>query len=904
VSSSFSICIVLLCPDLYLVYLFFSLTAAGTLQKDFIALLEGTKPEKGNVSDKSSSSLPASLPLNLSSIGEMSVQERVKAIENLSDVLRVQALELSDFDTSVSIIPDDVVKMAVDAIEEAYSKWIPELVSLMSTLVDDDEVPLQSDSSKDHDEADDTAIGIQHQRRTQQKRKNSNQEDHEHPPREEKQNLGPNHQSRNRFLKNHFGAKYDHVFENHDAILNGDERHMQKLFSSLKATHDGYAGGSSTSGETHGRRAEFEAEGIGDKFTQCKRLVECASKMSRYDQLVYFHSDDIDEGSGKIDDNVIFFDEGNLRHKFNTIEDLSDQIQSLYGILGSYPSASPSLSPSSSPSTSPSASPSTSPSAAPSTSLSPSSASSISPSASPSSSPSAIPSTSPSTAPSISPSASPSTSPSAAPSTSPSASPSTSPSTSPTTSPTISPSDAPSPSPTSSFFQIFPRPTPNPTASPTTSPIDAPSTSPSSSPSVSPSTSTSPSASPSSLPYFLDTKCDELLQEFHRTVEFDGTPQWQGALVDQVCLAEGTTIYVDLADIHTKLDPVVISLNSNVYSRDEKQNTLYASATNRWVKEDALNSMADRVADELYKCASELFQSMKRTNDTGYEKEEFVFHREDNTIRIPRYVTTASPSRNDHGQLVNNYDPGFKFDDLGTKRTSFLYTKFYARDEIPETREFSSHLCNWISCSWKFDANKAKVEQYDGTVETVADTFPQCDLEDSGQCYCIEGDDCYEEDEKKRELVGEACERECILERREDYYNVITTGFELVFGNKPSVGFICGVKEAVVKDKKKLPGYCCLDAPYQLNNQDWGNAVSLDFEGDWVTPSKPTMIEIIIEIQQCLHIFHIILLPHSTRVTRSAHPMPLTLVDLAMKLAKSKAAPFVPSPTAPTCRYV
>jgi hypothetical protein len=246
--------------------------------------------------------------------------------------------------------------------------------------------------------------------------------------------------------------------------------------------------------------------------------------------------------------------------------------------------------------------------------------------------------------------------------------------------------------------------------------------------------------------------------------------------------------------------------------------------------------MADRIADELYMCASELFQFMKRTDDTGHEKEEFVFHKEDDTIRIPRSISTNSRSRNDHGQLVNNDEPGFNFVDLDMKRTSFLYSEYrgYDTKEIPDTREFSSHLCNWISCSWKFDANEAKLDRTDGLSDiSVAAAFPQCDLEDSGQCYCIdEDDDCYEKDEKKRKLVGEACERECILERREDYYNVITTGLELVFGKRPSVGFICGLKEAVVRDGKKLPGYCCLDAPYQLNNLDWGNAVSLDFEGD------------------------------------------------------------------------
>jgi hypothetical protein len=46
------------------------------------------------------------------------------------------------------------------------------------------------------------------------------------------------------------------------------------------------------------------------------------------------------------------------------------------------------------------------------------------------------------------------------------------------------------------------------------------------------------------------------------------------------------------------------------------------------------------------------------------------------------------------------------------------------------------------------------------------------------------------------------------------------------------VGFICGIKEAVVNEAADLPGFCCLDAPYQLDNEDWGNEVSLELDSD------------------------------------------------------------------------
>jgi hypothetical protein len=105
-----------------------------------------------------------------------------------------------------------------------------------------------------------------------------------------------------------------------------------------------------------------------------------------------------------------------------------------------------------------------------------------------------------------------------------------------------------------------------------------------------------------------------------------------------------------------------------------------------------------------------------------------------------------------------------------------------------------------------------------------------------GQCNCETGEDCYIDDKEERDAANLACARECRIERKEYYYKAITKGFELVFGDKPSVGFICGIKNAVVNNEKPipkdLPGECCLDAPYQLDNKNWGNKVSLELDID------------------------------------------------------------------------
>jgi len=40
--------------------------------------------------------------------------------------------------------------------------------------------------------------------------------------------------------------------------------------------------------------------------------------------------------------------------------------------------------------------------------------------------------------------------------------------------------------------------------------------------------------------------CDDLLQLFHGSGRSDGIPDWEGAFVSQVCVAEGTAEFVNL----------------------------------------------------------------------------------------------------------------------------------------------------------------------------------------------------------------------------------------------------------------------------------------------------------------------------------------------------------------------
>jgi hypothetical protein len=50
---------------------------------------------------------------------------------------------------------------------------------------------------------------------------------------------------------------------------------------------------------------------------------------------------------------------------------------------------------------------------------------------------------------------------------------------------------------------------------------------------------------------------------------------------------------------------------------------------------------------------------------------------------------------------------------------------------------------------------------------------------------------------------------------------------EMVFGEETSVGYLCGVKDAVTDPKRNvpIPGYCCLDTP--TSSSPWGKSVSV-----------------------------------------------------------------------------
>jgi hypothetical protein len=183
-------------------------------------------------------------------------------------------------------------------------------------------------------------------------------------------------------------------------------------------------------------------------------------------------------------------------------------------------------------------------------------------------------------------------------------------------------------------------------------------------------------------------------------------------------------------------------------------------------------------------------------------------------LKIPTGVDKDATNRDVHGQLLDNSDPAFTYEVLMNEgKDACRSLERYGFSELEH-----GLLCSPRTCAWNVTA----------VMETDKSICEWCALRDLPQSPCLLK--ANPTDKEKEE--GPECQRKCQVEKSDAYYNRITRGVELVFGDKPSVGFICSTKEAVINDGKDLPGFCCLDAPYQLDVSNWGNAVSLEIESD------------------------------------------------------------------------
>ena len=69
----------------------------------------------------------------------------------------------------------------------------------------------------------------------------------------------------------------------------------------------------------------------------------------------------------------------------------------------------------------------------------------------------------------------------------------------------------------------------------------------------------------------------------------------------------------------------------------------------------------------------------------------------------------------------------------------------------------------------------------------------------------------------------------CKLQLRAQFaktMDMFDSSIALVFGNKTTIGQVCAFAKGLKSGKvKTIPGFCCLDAPYQSTIEGWGEKV-------------------------------------------------------------------------------
>jgi len=121
---------------------------------------------------------------------------------------------------------------------------------------------------------------------------------------------------------------YDHFYDMHDALQNGDHVYLEKMMSSF--TRDRTDDAESSTFDDQGRRKL-------SKVDQCEQLETCATGMTLYDLFVFFYSSLIDKSTGEltVSENFVRFDERDLSKKQSSIEAslLRYKLDPLYGTM-------------------------------------------------------------------------------------------------------------------------------------------------------------------------------------------------------------------------------------------------------------------------------------------------------------------------------------------------------------------------------------------------------------------------------------------------------------------------------------------------------------------------------------------------------------------------------------------
>ena len=75
-------------------------------------------------------------------------------------------------------------------------------------------------------------------------------------------------------------------------------------------------------------------------------------------------------------------------------------------------------------------------------------------------------------------------------------------------------------------------------------------------------------------------------------------------------------------------------------------------------------------------------------------------------------------------------------------------------------------------------------------------------------------------------LLSDACKSQLRAQFRQNIDN-FDASIALVFGNKTTIGQVCSFAKGLTSNTvTNIPGFCCLDAPYQSKIEEWGEKVS------------------------------------------------------------------------------
>ena len=328
--------------------------------------------------------------------------------------------------------------------------------------------------------------------------------------------------------------------------------------------------------------------------------------------------------------------------------------------------------------------------------------------------------------------------------------------------------------------------------------------------------------------------CSTLLKEFHRNIENGSADSWEGASISQVCLAEGTSVYVKVEDIAT------IS-----------------------------TTVAGEVFQDTIRCAYKLWNS---DNRKGYSSgEKFVFDNPSSSTRelaIPVGYNHGSNQLDEHGHmnaLPTTYP--FKYELPKYSSISFGggYPNFYDGECEGTCGDTKRYECERMVQQCYYDIYASTYEQAIGTKPCYPDYIVEGRnnndrryhyyqfIDPNHSCYSTAStiSSCtkqctgwYEDDAALKANDTPPCRKgedgKCVAAKMNtasgvtlfsgEDFSRIDTAIELVFGERSSVGFICSIANSVVDDNLNLPGRCCLDAPYQNLDNFWGTPVSLTVE--------------------------------------------------------------------------